>query len=124
MADGGHGLGARIPVTVCVALGPGRVVEASLAVRAGVDVSEVLNDPAVRDLLPAGGAGTGAAPDVGIWGRRCAVTQAVAAGDRIEIYRPLRVDPMTARRERFKSQGARATGLFASRAPGGGKPAD
>ena len=39
-------------------------------------------------------------------------------GDRLELYRPLRVDPMTARRERFKTQGARSAGLFAQRRPG------
>jgi hypothetical protein len=33
----------------------------------------------------------------------------------VEIYRPLRVDPKVARRERFKKQGARTAGLFASR---------
>jgi hypothetical protein len=41
-----------------------------------------------------------------------------AGRDRVEIYRPLQVDPKVARRERFASQGARTTGLFARRAPG------
>jgi len=40
------------------------------------------------------------------------------AGDRLEIYRPLRVDPKVARRERFAKQGARTTGLFARQRPG------
>jgi putative ubiquitin-RnfH superfamily antitoxin RatB of RatAB toxin-antitoxin module len=39
-------------------------------------------------------------------------------GDRLEVYRPLRVDPKVARRERFKGQGARTAGLFAKRRPG------
>ena len=43
----------------------------------------------------------------------------VRPGDRVEIYRPLKVDPKVARRERFVRQGARATGLFARRRPGG-----
>jgi putative ubiquitin-RnfH superfamily antitoxin RatB of RatAB toxin-antitoxin module len=38
--------------------------------------------------------------DVGIFGRCCALGEPVQAGDRIEIYRPLKVDPKTARRER------------------------
>ena len=39
-------------------------------------------------------------PDVGIWGRPCALTQRVEDGDRVEIYRPLTVDPKEARRVR------------------------
>lgn len=57
--------------------------------------------------------------DVGVWGRRCALEQPVRPGDRVEIYRPLQVDPKVARRERFRRQGARAAGLFAKRRPGG-----
>lgn len=56
--------------------------------------------------------------DVGIWGRRCGLQDAVREGDRVEVYRPLRVDPKVARRERFRGQGARAAGLFAQRRPG------
>ena len=40
------------------------------------------------------------------------------AGDRVEIYRDLLVDPKVARRERFRKQGARAAGLFAGKRPG------
>ena len=36
----------------------------------------------------------------------------------IELCRALRVDPKVARRERFKQQGARRTGLFAKKRPG------
>jgi putative ubiquitin-RnfH superfamily antitoxin RatB of RatAB toxin-antitoxin module len=39
--------------------------------------------------------------------------QRVRDGDRIEIYRPLKVDPKVARRERFRKQGSRSAGLFA-----------
>jgi sulfur carrier protein len=42
----------------------------------------------------------------------------VREGDRVEVYRGLKVDPKVARRERFRSQGARAAGLFAKRRPG------
>jgi len=35
---------------------------------------------------------------VGIWGREVERTQAVKAGDRLEIYRPLELDPREARR--------------------------
>lgn len=52
-----------------------------------------------------------------VWGRRCAPDQVLREGDRLEVLRPLRVDPKVARRERFVGQGARSTGLFAKRRP-------
>lgn len=36
----------------------------------------------------------------GIWSRRVTLDAPVAAGDRIELYRPLKVDPKDARRLR------------------------
>ena len=44
---------------------------------------------------------------VGIWGRIRSLDDAVAAGDRVEIYRALRVDPKEARRLRAKRAAAR-----------------
>jgi putative ubiquitin-RnfH superfamily antitoxin RatB of RatAB toxin-antitoxin module len=38
-----------------------------------------------------------------VWGRRCALTQRLNDGDRVEIYRPLSVDPKQARRLRDKA---------------------
>jgi uncharacterized protein len=59
-----------------------------------------------------------AAPQVGVWGKKVALDHALTNSDRVEIYRPLRVDPKVARRERFKKQGAKSAGLFAQRRPG------
>ena len=87
-------------------------------------IVELPEGASVRDALRASGwsaslteEATGAA-EVGIWGRRCTLEQPVHEGDRVEIYRPLVVDPKVARRERFRKQGARAAGLFAQRRPG------
>ena len=55
---------------------------------------------------------------LGIWGKRCSLTRLLVENDRIEIYRPLRVDPKVARRERFTSQGAKRAGLFANKRAG------
>jgi putative ubiquitin-RnfH superfamily antitoxin RatB of RatAB toxin-antitoxin module len=55
----------------------------------------------------------------GIWGRAVEWDQALQDLDRVELCRPLTVDPKVARRERFKKQGARGTGLFANRRKGG-----
>lgn len=57
-------------------------------------------------------------PAVGVWGRKALVNQTLRDLDRVELYRPLRVDPKVARRERFVKQGARTAGLFASRRAG------
>lgn len=55
---------------------------------------------------------------LGIWGRKVSAGQKLHNEDRVEIYRPLLVDPKVARRERFTRQGAKSAGLFASRRPG------
>jgi len=59
-----------------------------------------------------------AALEVGVWGLRCPQDRLLEAGERIELYRPLRVDPKVARRERFVRQGAKSAGLFAKKRPG------
>lgn len=55
---------------------------------------------------------------LGIWGRKASLDQVLRNQDRVEIYRPLRVDPKVARRERFVAQGSRGAGLFAKRRAG------
>jgi putative ubiquitin-RnfH superfamily antitoxin RatB of RatAB toxin-antitoxin module len=55
----------------------------------------------------------------GIWGRKVPLSHVLKDGDRLEIYRPLRVDPKLARKQRFKGQGKGRTGLFARRRVGG-----
>jgi uncharacterized protein len=57
-------------------------------------------------------------PGLGVWSVKVTPTTVLHEGDRLEICRPLRVDPKVARRERFQKQGARAAGLFAQRRPG------
>ena len=71
--------------------------------------------------LPEEGGEAHAAVDggaVGLWGRQAALADALKDGDRVEVYRPLRVDPKVARRERFMQQGSRSSGLFAKKRPG------
>ena len=55
----------------------------------------------VRDALAAANL-NGAA--VGIFGRRVALETKLAEGDRVEIYRPLAIDPKEARRRRARSK--------------------
>lgn len=42
---------------------------------------------------------------VGIWGQPVNLEDAVRDGDRVEVYRALRVDPKEARRLRYRAQG-------------------
>ena len=58
------------------------------------------------------------AVNVGVWGKRYSLNHRLKDNDRVEIYRPLRVDPKVARRERFTSQGAKRAGLFANKRVG------
>ncbi len=54
--------------------------------------------------------------DAGIWGQRCSLDQPLKDGDRVEIYRPLLIDPKVGRRIR----GERRAATGSPRAPAGG----
>lgn len=105
-----------IRITVLYSPAPRQVLERRLQLPEGATVADALR---LCDLgrLAADTELTQAA--VGIWGRKAQPQQRLREGDRVEIYRPLRVDPKVARRERFRKQGTRAAGLFAKRRPGG-----
>jgi putative ubiquitin-RnfH superfamily antitoxin RatB of RatAB toxin-antitoxin module len=53
-----------------------------------------------------------------VWGKAVQMNTPLVQGDRLELLRPLLVDPKEARRLRFTQQGSRATGLFANRRKG------
>lgn len=53
-----------------------------------------------------------------VWGRVVTKNYKLQAGDRVEVLRGLRVDPMTARRERFNKQGIKTAGLFKTKREG------
>ena len=99
-------------VTVAWSPAPRDVREAHLQLPQGSTVRDA--------VLASGGPGADAldGADFGVWGHRCTGDQVLREGDRVEVYRGLLVDPKVARRERFRKQGARATGLFAKRRPG------
>ena len=68
----------------------------SIAVEPGTTVADVIAKSGMQSAFP------GHAIDhlaIGIWGREVAHDQIVKAGDRIEIYRPLELDPREARRQ-------------------------
>lgn len=104
-----------LQITVVVCTAPRSIGEWTMQLAEGATVADALKACAKMALLPQGD--TVAA--VGIWGRQVALDCQLAQGDRVEVYRPLKVDPKVARRERFARQGARTTGLFARQRPGG-----
>lgn len=96
-------------VEVVFSAAAGQVQEWSLRLSPGACLLDALRAVQLQDSHCA----------AGIWGRRAERDQLLNDGDRVELYRPLLVDPKVARRERFARQGARGAGLFARQRPGG-----
>ena len=102
-------------ITLMHAPEPREVVEEVLELPEGCTLGEALSRAGWLQRFPAIQTESLA---TGIWGRKAGWDRVLRDGDRVEVVRGLRVDPKVARRERFKGQGARATGLFANRRPG------
>jgi len=110
-------------ITLCWSLEPRHVHELSLQVTKGSTVQDVLEQGMALCLQDTASIDSPSLSSLqfqqpGIWGKKVLWTQLVQAGDRIELYRPLKVDPKVARRQRFKRQGKGRTGLFANRKSG------
>jgi uncharacterized protein len=112
MAEGGG-----IAITVLYSPAPREVHEWELVLPPGATVLQALEASGVREVLA--GADLASAY-VGVWGRKARLDHVLRERDRVEIYRPLLVDPKLARRERFRKQGVRAAGLFARKKAEGG----
>ncbi len=92
-----------------------RVSEVALLMAPGSTVAQALQS---SGLLERFAEILGSAPLLGVWGKKAEPDQALRDQDRVEIYRPLKVDPKLARRARFAKQGTRSAGLFARKRPG------
>jgi putative ubiquitin-RnfH superfamily antitoxin RatB of RatAB toxin-antitoxin module len=104
-----------IRVTVMFSPAPREVLEWQVTLPEGASLRQAVDASGLHETCP------GIAFDAlqaGVWGRKAAWDQPLREGDRVELYRGLRVDPKVARRERFNKQGARAAGLFAKKRPG------
>ena len=106
---------AQIHVTVLYSPAPRQVCEWALEVTPGATVLQALEASGLLAEVPHADLGSAV---VGVWGRPAVLEQPLRDRDRVEIYRPLKVDPKLARRQRFGQQGARATGLFAKKRAG------
>lgn len=83
---------------------PARQVIRALEVQTGTTVEEVVRRSGLLGEFPEIDLGVNR---VGIFGSLVNLKTLVADGDRVEIYRPLQVDPKDARRGRARRQRAR-----------------
>ena len=105
----------EIRVTLVFSPAAREVHQVALLLESGATVAEALRCSGLPEQFPEVVSGGLA---LGIWGKKAAPDQVLQDLDRVEIYRPLKVDPKVARRTRFVEQGARSAGLFARKRPG------
>lgn len=89
----------RIRVVVVYAE-PGGVFNAALELPEGATVACAITQSGVRAKFPAVEI---RADRLGVFARRVTLDTTLRDGDRVEIYRPLRLDPKEARRRRAKN---------------------
>lgn len=89
-----------------VYLRPGGSFERSLVLPAPATVAQAIKASGIVDELPQLGTGDLA---VGVFSRPCEPSQPLRDGDRVEIYRPLTLDPKQARRIRSAVRRRRKT---------------
>ena len=104
-----------IRVSIVYSSGPRHTQEEWVTLDDGASVLQALQASGVLQAFPAIDL---AHASVGVWSRKAGLNQLLREHDRVEIYRPLTVDPKVARRERFRKQGAKAAGLFAKKRSG------
>jgi putative ubiquitin-RnfH superfamily antitoxin RatB of RatAB toxin-antitoxin module len=90
--------GSAIVVEVVYAGATQQVVR-RLQLRAGSTVMEAIAAAGLDGIVPPGGVDPA---HLGIFSRRVSADQVLCHGDRVEIYRPLMLDPMEARRQRAR----------------------
>jgi uncharacterized protein len=94
---------AATDITVTVAYSPraGVVDEVTVRLRGGATVADAVRASGMQQRHPT--VDLAQAP-LGVWGARRGPDDVLREGDRIELYRPLSVDPKEARRRRERSQ--------------------
>ena len=85
---------------------------------AGVTVKQAIEQSGLLAECPEIDVSQPEAFTVCIWGKKTTPNHVLRDLDRIEICRPLTVDPKVARRERFQKQGTSRAGLFSKRREG------
>jgi putative ubiquitin-RnfH superfamily antitoxin RatB of RatAB toxin-antitoxin module len=94
---------AELHVSVVFSPRAGEVDAVDLLLPAGATVADALAASGMQARHP--GHDLAALP-VGLWGAFCERSDPLRDRDRVELYRPLRVDPKEARRQRQQAQRA------------------
>ncbi|HEX6704263.1 MAG TPA: RnfH family protein [Albitalea sp.] len=98
---------AQIAVVVAYSPGPREIDLSELVLAAGATLHDALRASGVLERHPGIDLAT---HKVGIWGRVRALDAPLREGDRVEVYRPLKVDPKEARRQRYRGHRDKARG--------------
>lgn len=97
----------RIAVVVAYSPAPQQVDQLSLSLPAGATVLDALRESGLIERHPEIDP---AQVKLGIWGKLKQPGDSLREGDRVEVYRPLKVDPKEARRQRYRSHREKRSG--------------
>ena len=100
-ADAAPGGAAVLHITVAYSPRAGEVDIRELELAAGSCVADALSASGLAERHPQLDLRCAA---LGIWGTRCDARRLLRDRDRVEVYRPLQVDPKDARRRRQQQQ--------------------
>lgn len=92
----------EIDVEVVYAVAPHQVTRVGLRLSAGATLADALRASGISEQVSPADL---AALKTGIWGRVLPADTPLRQGDRIELFRPLLVDPKEARRQRYRRDG-------------------
>jgi putative ubiquitin-RnfH superfamily antitoxin RatB of RatAB toxin-antitoxin module len=98
--EGDCGPGSFVRVAIAFSASAGRAFEITLELAAPATALDAIRASGLLERHPELALGE---PLIGIWGRACAPEAVLADGDRVELYRPLTMDPNEARRLRAKN---------------------
>lgn len=90
---------ATLRVSVAYSPAPGEVDEVTIELPQGSTVGEALRASGLLARHPGIALETQA---VGVWGKVKALDEILRERDRVEVFRPLKVDPKEARRQRYR----------------------
>jgi uncharacterized protein len=91
--------GATVHVAVACSPRSGVAAEVALTLPAGASALDAIRASGLLERFAELDLSVQA---IGVWGRRCALDALVRDGDRVEIYRPLAMNPNEARRLRAR----------------------
>ena len=91
----------RVLVVYAPPSGSGLPAEVEVPARPGLSIADALRESGLAARFPDISL---ASTRVGVWGKLRELGSLLAAGDRVEIYRPLRADPKASRSQRAKKK--------------------